>query len=256
MSSEKTIILITGANSGIGYDTASALVAASPTNHVIMGCRSLPKGTQALAELRAKNLQGTLSLLELDVTSDTSISAAASQIEKDFGKLDVLINNAGIVVQDPPNSITPRERVQRTFETNTFGPMILTTVLVPLLQKSSNPRIINVSSSLGSITLKNDPSWLFYASPPADEYRMSKAALNMLSGCFRQRFEQWGCKVWSYCPGYVVTNLTGEGDRQRRKESGADSSEVSAKGIRDIVEGKRDHEVGQFVEKDGGTFLW
>ncbi|KAF2729397.1 short chain dehydrogenase [Polyplosphaeria fusca] len=252
MDSSKRIILITGANAGIGYDASAHLAVASRNNHVIMCVRSLSKGEAALKEIKAKNPAGTLSLLELDVTSDASIAAAAAKIGTDFGRIDVLINNAGIA---RPAKAATREILRETFETNVFGVMILTQQLEPFLRISKDPRIINVSSGLGSISMRADPNGEYY-NHPTDTYRMSKAALNMLTTCQSFAFKDFGARVWSYCPGFVVTDLTGKDDRQRRIDMGAESSETSAVGIVEIVEGKRDVETNKFIQRYGKQWDW
>jgi NAD(P)-dependent dehydrogenase (short-subunit alcohol dehydrogenase family) len=217
-----------------------------------MGCRNPTKGAQALLELRSRKPAGTLSLLTLDVTSNESISAAVEKITKDFGAVDILVNNAGIVVMQPKDR---RSELLETFNTNAASALVLTEALIPLLQKSKDPRIINVSSGLGSISNRGDPNGDSYELP-AEAYRMSKAALNMATVCMYASYKSWGAKAWAFCPGFVITNLTGEGDRQRRVDMGADSAETSAQGILEIAEGKRDDEVGLFVKRKGERWDW
>jgi NAD(P)-dependent dehydrogenase (short-subunit alcohol dehydrogenase family) len=238
-----------GANAGIGYDTSYALAAASPNNHVLMGVRNQAKGEKALKELQARKPQGTLSLVILDVSDDDSIEAAAANIKADFGRIDVLVNNAGIVIPDP---IT-RESLRKVFDTNVFGVLLLTNAVTPLLKASKSPKIINVSSGMGSITLKLDPTSHLHKMP-GEVYRMSKAALNMLTACQHVMIQEIGGTAWAYCPGYVITDLTN--DRENRKNQGAESSETSAQGILEIVEGKRDGEVGKFIARYGQQFPW
>ncbi|KAK1594593.1 short chain dehydrogenase [Colletotrichum navitas] len=250
--SSKKIILITGANQGIGFDTSIALASASPENHVIVGSRSQERGIKAVEEVRARNPAGTVSLLQLDITSDDSIKAAVESITTEFGVLDVLVNNAGIAIRQPKDR---RSQLVDTFNTNAASALILTEALAPLLKKSKDPRIINVSSELGSISYRADPESPYYKTP-AEAYRISKAALNMATVHMAYDFKSWGAKVWAYCPGYVVTNLSGESDRQNRIDNGADSSETSAQGILEIVEGKRDGEVGKFIARFGGRHSW
>jgi NAD(P)-dependent dehydrogenase (short-subunit alcohol dehydrogenase family) len=257
MASEKRIMLVTGANTGIGYDTALFLARANSRNHVIVGARNERRGLDALEKLRAMEPAGTLSFQLLDVSSDKSISTAVKEISDTFDKLDVLVNNAGIFVPDPATRATMRE----TFEVNVFGPVILTDALAPLLKKSSDPRIINVSSGLGSIATRLDSTNAFY-DHPGDAYRMSKAALNMAAANMKYKYKADGFKIWSYCPGFVITDIVigdaqrGEESRKKRQEAGAESSETSAQGILEIVEGKRDAEMDVFVQRYGKTWPW
>lgn len=214
-----------------------------------MGARNQAKGEKALNDLQTRKPQGTLSLVVLDVSKDDSIEAAAAKIKADFGRLDILVNNAGIVVPDP---IT-RESLRTVFDTNVFGVLLLTNAMTPLLRASKSPKIINVSSELGSITQKLDPTSPLHKMP-GEVYRLSKAALNMLTACQHVTLQEVGGTAWAYCPGYVVTDITG--DRENRKNQGAESSETSAQGILEIVEGKRDGEVGKFITKYDKHLPW
>lgn len=258
MASDKRIILITGANTGIGYDTALFLARADSRNHVIIGARNEQRGLSAVQKLQALNLKGTFSFQKLDVVSDESIFTAAKEIEANFPKLDVLVNNAGVFVPGP----TTRAAMRETFEVNVYGPVILTEALAPLLKKSNDPRIINVSSGIGSIGARLDPNDAFYEHP-GEAYRMSKTALNMATANQKFTYREDGFKIWSYCPGFVITDIVlgdsserGEDSRKKRKEAGAESSETSAQGILEIVEGKRDKEVDVFVQRYGKTWPW
>ncbi|KAG9192474.1 hypothetical protein G6011_11208 [Alternaria panax] len=239
-SLKKEVALITGATNGIGLDTAIYIASASPKYHVIIGARSLSKGETVLKEVQAKpGIQGTLSLVQLDANDDHSIEAAAKKVEQDFGHLDVLINNAG-VCPERDGTWTNRDLLRTTFETNVFGATLVTQALIPLMKRSSNPRIINVSSGLGSISAISDHSGP-YSGVKYPGYRMSKAALNMLTAYQYNQLKPNGFKVWAYCPGFVVTDLGG--DREQRKENGIESSETSAKGLLEIVQGERDADV-------------
>jgi NAD(P)-dependent dehydrogenase (short-subunit alcohol dehydrogenase family) len=223
-----------------------------------MGVRSLTKGKKALADIQARSPQGTLDLIHLEITDDSSIAAAAAHIEKEFGVLDVLINNAGIsgtLGFATSGEGISREALRAVFETNVYGPTLLTQAVLPLLKKSKAPKIINVSSGLGSTTMRSDPKDPSY-SIALEPYRMSKSALNMLSACHNAQFKEFGAKAWAYCPGYVVTDLTGAEDRQNRANTGAESSETSAQGILEILEGKRDGDAGGFVTKYGKSYGW
>jgi len=215
-----------------------------------MASRTREKGEAAISELKERNLPGTISLQLLDVTSSKSVSAAAEAIEKEFGKLDFLINNAGVVSQDPDLEV----RMRATLDANATGAAVASYGFEPLLKKSNNPRIVHVSSALGSLTLRDNlegPDSKTHS--PA--YRMSKAALSMLAIITAKEFGKWGCKVWAMCPGWVVTNLTGPAGREFRIKGGALSAETSAETIFKIGEGERDAEVGKFVHKDG-VYPW
>lgn len=213
----------------------------------------MSKGETVLKDVQAKaGIQGTLSLVQLDANDDDSIKAAVKKIEEDFSKLDVLINNAGIC-PERDGTWPDRELMRTTFETNVFGPTILTEALIPAMKRSSNPRIINVSSTMGSITLISDHNSP-YAQVKYPGYRMTKAALNMLTAYQYVQLKPDGFKVWTYCPGYVVTDI-GD-DKEQRKEQGLESSETSALGLLQIVQGERDADVGGFVGRYGQKYGW
>ena len=246
-------LIATGATNGIGLDSVMFIASASSNNHVIIGARNVSKGEAVLKDLQSKNIQGTLSLVQLDTDKDDSISAAVKKIKDAFGRLDVLVNNAGICPETADTGSPSRAILRSTFETNVFGPSILTDAFVPLLKLSQTPKIINVSSLLGSIsTLADAEKKPNFA--PYQAYRMSKAALNMLTAYQYDQLKQFGFKIWAFCPGYVVTDLGR--DRETRQKQGIESSETSAKALLEIVEGKRDAEVGQFVGRYGEKYSW
>ena len=232
------------------------LASVSPHNHVLVGSRNTKKGEAALKQIHARELKGTASLVHLDTNDDASIDAAVQHIEQEFGRLDVLINNAGIVTESYDGQWPSRNQLRAMFETNVFGPTVLSTALLPLLRQSKSPKIINVSSSLGSISLcasTSDTNAGVVVRCPG--YRMTKSALNMLTAYQYQQLKDEGFKVWSYCPGFVITDLAQ--DREARKNiPGCDSSETSAQGILEILEGERDEEVGQFLQRYGKRFDW
>lgn len=247
MKTQCILIYAAGANSGIGYETA-LLVSSIADTQVIVSARSLEKAQAATETLKAANPTGWFSPLVLDITDQASVTAAYETVSRDFGQLDVLINNAGII-SHASNLV---DNLRETFETNTFGPAVMTDTFKPLLLKSNNARLIYVTSGLGSITARSDPKDPYYMLP-ANSYRMSKAALNMLAACHNVELGPQGVKVWTYCPGYVVTNLSGTGEKgkQERVERGAKSPVESAEGLLALVSGKRDGDVGKFVNKEG-----
>ncbi|KAF3023681.1 hypothetical protein E8E14_013640 [Neopestalotiopsis sp. 37M] len=260
MSIDKTIVLITGASSGIGLETVIALAKAAPNYHVLLGSRSVEKGQKVVDEIVAEHpsIKDQIELIQIDVTDRKSIEAAKEQVETKFGKLDVLVNNAGIIVYRP--DVDTLTSLREHFETNTFGTAICTEVFEPLLKKSSDPRLIHVSSDQGSITGRLDKEAKWYKIR-GDTYRMSKAALNMLAACHKANYEDW-CKVCSFNPGLCVTNLTGEAGRKMRIQYGARDAKDAAYALVDTITGKRDADIAKFgkesgiIDLDGGMLPW
>ncbi|PSS03227.1 putative short chain dehydrogenase/reductase [Coniella lustricola] len=272
MAAEKKIVLITGANSGIGLETVVSLSQASPDYHIFLASRNLEKGRKALSDIQSAHgasLQSPISVLQLDVTDAQSIAAAKTHIETSHsGRLDVLISNAGILPlpHDEPGE-AKIELLRKTFETNVFAPWLLTDVLEPLLRNSAkakttggkqqSPLLVYVSSAQGSITMKLDPT-NEHAKMPGEHYRASKSALNMLAACHRYAFREWGCRVCAFDPGFCVTNLTGEKGRQMRIDHGARSAKDPADELVRIILGERDahFEENGMMDVDGGIKPW
>lgn len=161
-----TVTLITGANKGIGFETAKYLVSQGHT--VYVGARSLERGAAAARTIGAKHVQ-------LDVTDDTSVTRALALIEKEQGRLDVLINNAGVLELELTGSAA-----LRSFDTNAVGFVRVTEAALPLLRQSNHPRVLTVSSSAGSFWAVTNPERPEYGLP-APLYSASKAAVTMLS---------------------------------------------------------------------------
>ncbi|KAL4986739.1 hypothetical protein BDW68DRAFT_178440 [Aspergillus falconensis] len=236
-----------GANTGFGFAITAAL-AQNARYHVIMAARSLERGQAALDKLHASGPVGSLSLLLLDPTSNASVALAAERVTREFGRIDALINNAGLM-----SRLDNLEgQLRETFELNTFAPALLTEAFVPLLRKSTDPRVVNISGDLGSITLKSDQASQGHLVDHM-AYRMSKAALSMMTVCHSIKFKPWGCKVWSYNPGFVVTDAWGKSEeaRQAMKAAGAGDPNDAAHGIVEILEGKRDTDNGGFLHRHG-----
>lgn len=255
------MISISGANSGIGLETVVALSQASPNIHILLGSRSLERGTKALEAMQSSShltgtLKGTISVLEIDVSDKSSIQSAKEHVDDTYGKLDVLINNAGIIVICPCDTLT---NLRETFETNVFGPMIVTEIFESLLRKSTlpSPYIIYVSSEQGSVTLRLDPDYK-YKDVRGDTYRMSKAAMNMLAACHKFNYAELGWKVLAFNPGFCVTNLTGEKGREMRVNAGARTARDPADALVEIILGKRGEDVTSngIVDLDGGVQPW
>jgi NAD(P)-dependent dehydrogenase (short-subunit alcohol dehydrogenase family) len=205
----------------------------------------LSKGESALKSITSANSKASISLVQLDITDDASIAAAIKSVTSSHGSLDVLINNAGICPETMDRKI-----LQETFEVNAVSPALVTQAFAPLLLKAKDPRVIYVSSVLGSITQRSDPRGVSYQAD-FKVYRMSKAALDMLVACDAWEYKD-KIKVWGFCPGYVITDLAGH--RESKKQQGiAIGPDTSARGLRSIVLGKRDQEAGTFVYGGGSA---
>ncbi|KAF2674329.1 short chain dehydrogenase/reductase [Microthyrium microscopicum] len=245
-----TIVLITGANSGIGCATAKVFASSSSDYHIIVAGRNLKNCETAVSEIKASGVKGNLTTLLLDVTSQESVDTAASEVEKQFGRLDVLINNAGI--SDTTLTEVPefKKRLDAVLTTNITGPAIVSLAFRHLLFKSSNAYSIYVSSGLGSISQTADPSSLRYNSGYT-VYRLSKTALNMWAIQEYKELKDKGVKVFIMCPGLVRSNLRGKTEDKVSAGGHAQDPTVSGQTILSIAEGKRDADAGKFVHKDG-----
>ena len=187
-------ILVTGATRGIGREVVRRLVEAGHT--VYLGARDLKRGEDVAAQVGGIPVQ-------LDTTSSSSITAAVARIRDEVGSLDVLVNNAGVAgEQRRPGEATIAD-LRLVFETNVFGAASVIDAFTPLLEASSAPVVVNVSSAVGSLTLNSQPDsrWTMLA------YPMSKAALNMLTIQYARAFPRW--RVNSATPGLTATEFTG-----------------------------------------------
>ncbi|KAF9886913.1 hypothetical protein FE257_011036 [Aspergillus nanangensis] len=249
MSTDQKIVFITGANQGIGLSTAKTLLQTSPTYHIILGTRNLTNGTTALAQLSTlPNILGTASTLQIDVTDDASVDAAAASIRQQFGRLDILINNAGIVTATKPEaSLTEapsRSTLRAVLNTNVAGALSTTEACLDLLRESSERRIVFVSSSMGSITHAADPGSPYYRAQ-ATEYRVSKAAVNMMMVMYWVRLQGEGFKVFGADPGLCATDFVGDAEALRRR--GAVEADEGGRRVASVVTGERDADVGRVL---------
>ena len=206
MANDKKVALVTGANRGIGLETARQLGQNGIT--VVVAARSLDAATETAEKLKAEGLD--VVPVQLDVTKEADRSAAAKTIAEKFGKLDILINNAGVGAEDgmftPKTSQTTEAELQKIFGTNLFSVIAVTREFLPLLKKSAAGRIVNLSSILGSLTLHADPK-----SPIAGikifAYDASKSALNAFTIHLAAELKDTNIKVNSAHPGWVKTEM-------------------------------------------------
>ncbi|KAA1424562.1 SDR family oxidoreductase [Mumia zhuanghuii] len=242
------VALITGANRGIGFATARLL--AKHDHHVIVASRNPAAGEEAAQRLAEEG--HSASSLALDVTDPTQIRSAVADVSERFGHLDVLVNNAGILpeaTEAEPGSDMDVAMFEKTFATNVFGPVAVSSAFLPLLRESTAGRIVNVSSTMGSLTDQSDPESPYYPMMvPA--YRASKAALNNVTVALAKALAQTPVKVTSVCPGWVQTDLA-PGNRQQAPTP----SEVAAEVVAAAATLPEDAASGTFVDAHG-TVPW
>ncbi|KAF2151444.1 NAD(P)-binding protein [Myriangium duriaei CBS 260.36] len=240
----RQIALVTGGNTGIGLAVATSL-ATDHGYHVIIASRNPSAGQEAAATLTSAG--HSASSIQLDVTSDASISAAVAQISADFGKLDVLINNAGILLDLAPEEHRPattRELWRSTFDTNVFGAAVLTEACAPLLLKASpGARVVFVSSAMGSIKWSLEKEQFWY-SMDCKSYDSSKAAMNMLASQWDRELGGKGVMVNAVCPGLVQTKATGF-------HPAGTTTDVGAKRIVEVATAGKGAASGTFSNRDG-----
>jgi NAD(P)-dependent dehydrogenase (short-subunit alcohol dehydrogenase family) len=211
------VALVTGANKGIGLAVARGL---GQFGHVVfIGARDPERGRVAVEQLRQESIDARLQVI--DVRRPDSVASAAGDIERAIGRLDVLVNNAAVKLEfhPAPPSTTPMDLVEITYSTNVFGTMRVIQAMLPLLLASPAPRIVNLSSGLGSLTLAATPGTPYHAKPMLG-YNTAKAAVNAMTIQFANEFEATPLKINAADPGYVRTDMT-RNDGRRTPEQGA-----------------------------------
>ena len=250
---EKQVALVTGANQGIGLQIAKDLASHGVT--VLVGSRNLERG-----EAAARSINGDSHALPLDVTDQASIAAAAERIRNEFGRLDLLINNAaisntgmrpGMTIEEYAQSTRPSnvslDEVRAVWETNVFGVLAVYQAMLPLLREAPHARIVNVSSGVGSLTRNADPAFP-YRSIFGPVYPASKTALNAMTVAMAIELESTGIKVNAACPGYTKTNLNNYSGTETVEEGAAEAVRVALLGP--------DGPTGTFTHATLGAIPW
>ncbi|KIW14061.1 hypothetical protein PV08_06842 [Exophiala spinifera] len=239
-SNVPTFVFITGANKGLGLESVKKLAAEQPNFHIFLGSRSLEKGTQAANSITARAQGTTVEPIELDVNDDSSISEAVKYIGDKYGRLDVLLNNAGIMMIP---GLSFREEMTKVIETNAISAACVTEAFLPLMKKSQAPRLLFMSSNFGSITYCLDSTQPFYGYD-AKPYFTSKAAMNMIGAQYAVQLGKDGFKVNMVDSGFRSTNLNGF------HELGGVPSEGVLEACRLIVDTDKNGQHGTFTSNE------
>jgi NAD(P)-dependent dehydrogenase (short-subunit alcohol dehydrogenase family) len=249
---DKRIALVTGANQGVGRQVAKELVANGLT--VLVGSRDFERGEAAATEIGSSAIP-----LQLDVTDRVSIATAAERIRKEFGRLDLLVNNAAISNTRKGSLSLPEyakitlasnaslDEVRAVWETNVFGVLAVYQAMLPLLRQSSDARIVNVSSGVGSLTMNADPAFPYHRFY-GPVYPASKAALNAITLAMMVELESTGIKVNLVSPGFTKTNLNGY--------AGTESVEDGSREVVRVALLGPDGPTGTFTRWESVTIPW
>nr|WP_295872006.1 SDR family oxidoreductase [uncultured Chitinophaga sp.] len=209
--------LVTGANKSIGFEVAQQL--AQKGMYVYLGSRNPESGVAAVDKLKALGLNN-VEVIQLDITNDESVTNARKEIGKKTDVLDILINNAGIFGGHPQTALDATiDQFKAVYDANVYGAVRVTQAFIDLLKKSPAPRIVNVSSSQGSITLHSDPTYKYYDYKGA-VYLSSKSALNMYTVVLAYELKNTPFKINAVCPGYTKTDFNGHRGPGTVKDAG------------------------------------
>ena len=283
---QQEVILITGANTGIGFQIVRALCGSDRAYDIILGGRSLAKVQEAISSAVAEfpSSRSKLSPLQVDIEHDDSIKKAFDEVQSKFGRLDALVNNAGVSVPSHQSTLqkltrfitgaqldqqltagrmTEREMWNQSWNINTVGTQIMTSTFIPLLLQTSNPRLLfltsggstlagteNMALAMNRYSPKGWPKSNFDGkSYNVPAYRSSKTGMNMMMREWHRMLHEDGVKVWCISPGFLATGL-GEG-HDVNKRMGAGDPSVAGSFTRGVLEGSRDDDVGKVILRDG-----
>ncbi|KAF4982191.1 hypothetical protein FDECE_17557 [Fusarium decemcellulare] len=267
MADNRELVLITGANKGIGFETVKALFRSPKAYHILLGSRTSTNADAAIAYLKEEfpDAKSTVEAIQIDITDDALINKAFETVKAKFGKLDVLLNNAGASfdtlfnkdAEDPANF---RSLFNKTYDVNVSGTQVITTTFIPLLLAAPSPRIIFLTSGLSTLEGASNSylsklagtipdGWPKSGIPIGVAYRSSKAALNMMMLSWHHLLKGDGVRVWCVSPGFLATDLIG--NPELLKKAGAGDPATGGELIKKVIEGEKDSDVGKVVGQQG-----
>jgi NAD(P)-dependent dehydrogenase (short-subunit alcohol dehydrogenase family) len=241
---DTTIALVTGGNKGIGHETVAQLAATGAT--VLLGARDRGRREDAVERLRATG--GDVHPLAIDVTDPDGVAAAAQRVDETYGRLDVLVNNAAITGGWMPLTASDPAVVRAVLDTNVVGVMIVTNAFLPLLRRSAAPRIVNVSSGVGSLHVQRDFDGPLGRLPGSAAYVPSKSALNALTVQYAKELRGTGILVNAVDPGWCATDLN--------DHTGTRPAALGAANVVRLATIGDDGPTGGFYTDDGAVVPW
>ncbi|TDZ15655.1 Short-chain dehydrogenase/reductase tropE [Colletotrichum orbiculare MAFF 240422] len=264
MAAQK-IVLITGANTGLGREVVKSLLQSTVVYSILVGSRSLTNADNAIESLKTEvpASKSELHPLQVDIEDDESIERAFQTVQEKFGRLDALVNNAGgqFDQQAKEGKMTLREVWNKSWNVNTAGTHIMTATFAPLLLNSNDPRLLFIASGTSTLTGSENTA-MFFNKPPAKgwpkttipatnipAYRCSKTGLNMLMREWHRTLLEDGVKTWCISPGYLATGLGGS--LETNKKQGALDPAIGANLVKNVLEGARDEDTGKVVSNQG-----
>ncbi|KAH8654368.1 hypothetical protein BGZ61DRAFT_373573 [Ilyonectria robusta] len=260
---DKKIVLVTGGNTGLGFQIIRAISRSEINYEILLAGRSLEKAQAAVKEAIAEypSIKGRISPIQVDIEDDASIEATFQQVKAQYGRLDALVNNAGAQF-DPllrTGQMTMREVWNKSWNTNTTGTYIMTHTFVPLLLESRDPRLLFITSGTSTIAGTGNTALPVNRVPPKGwpkdgqinlpAYRSSKTGMNMMMREWYRVLQEDGVKVWGISPGFLATGLGGNPE-MNKKLGGADPA-LGGEFIKEVLEGQRDADVGRVILREG-----
>ncbi|KAF2223196.1 hypothetical protein BDZ85DRAFT_250116 [Elsinoe ampelina] len=267
--SSSTIVIITGGNTGLGYETVKQLLQSIRTYHVLLGSRNIDKAHSAIETLRSEvpDTKSTLEPLQVDVEDDASIQGAFDTVKSKYDHVDVLINNAGAGFDNEVKSgaMSTREAWNKAWNINVTGTNIMTETFAPLLLASSAPRLLFIASGTSTLSGVSQAiesgGGINQSIPPKGwpkpvvgnaftSYQSSKTGMNMMMLNWHRMFQKDGVKVFAVSPGFLATGLGGLG-ADKLKSFGAQPVSAGGEMVVSTVEGARDEHAGKIVWRNG-----